>query len=146
MRLFLIFLFSFVILNAAEMGVNGGGCVLAQEGKVSVIYDGVIYKNVEYKANAKSGKNFREIFIGSKMILGNGVGMTIIDYVPNKRVKGKPKTGLFMVDVTSDGKKENVSMAYIFDKGVMSVTGVINKSAIGFSTKVNYSLCSVKIK
>jgi len=146
MRLFLIFLFSFIVLNAAEMGVNGGGCVLAQEGKVSVIYDGVIYKNVEYKANAKSGKNFREIFIGSKMILSNGVSMKIIDYVPNKRVKGKPKTGLFMVDVTSDTNKESVSMAYIFDKGVMSVTGVINKSIIGFSTKVNYSLCSVKIK
>jgi len=146
MKFILTLLFSFLMLSATEMGLKGGSCTLAQEGKVSVYYNDNAYKNVSYKANAKSGKNFREIFIGSVITLSNTVKMQISDYVPNKRVKGKPKTGLFIVDTTINGKATTIQMAYIFDKGIMSATGVVGKTTIGFATKVNYSLCSVKIK
>ncbi len=146
MRLLLVLFFSFLILNATEMGLKGGGCVLAQEGKVSVHYANKIYNDVKYKANAKSGKNFREIFIGSVIIASDNVKIRLMDYKPNKRVKGKPKTGLFIVDAIINGKTTSMAMAYIFDKGIISATGVVDKTTIGFATKVNYSLCSVKIK
>ncbi len=146
MKLLLIFILFFVLLNAAEMGTRGGGCVLAQEGKVSVVYDAKVYSDARYKANAKSGKNFREIFIGSEINISDKITMKIVDYVPNKRMKGKPKTGIFLVDVTLAKDTKSVTMAYIFDKGIMNAIGVFNKSALSFSTKVNYSLCSVKLK
>jgi len=145
MKLLLALIFSFLLLNATEMGLKGGGCVLAQEGKVQLQYNGKIFNNINYKANAKSGKNFREIFIGTQMS-ADDIKIKIIDYKPNKRVKGKPKTGIFIVDVTINSVTKSMIMAYIFDKGIMSTTGVINKTTIGFSTKVKYSLCNVSIK
>jgi len=146
MKFLLTLLFSFLILGATEMGLKGGSCTLTQEGKVSVYYSNNIYKDVNYIANAKSGKNFREIFIGSVITVSSDVKMQIRDYVPNKRVKGKPKTGLFIVDTTINGKTTTIQMVYIFDKGIMSATGIVGKTTISFATKINYSLCSVKIK
>ncbi len=145
MKLLLTIIFSFLLLNATEMGLKGGGCVLAQEGKVQLHYNGKIFNNIDYKANAKSGKNFREIFIGTQMSVDN-IKIEIIDYKPNKRVKDKPKTGVFIVQTTIDSTTKTMTLAYIFDKGIMSTTGVINKTTIGFSTKVKYSLCNVSIK
>ena len=145
MKLLLTLIFSFLLLNATEMGIKGGGCTLAQEGDVRVNYSGKIFNNVNYKANAESGKNFREIFIGS-VIATDGIKIKIIDYKPNKRIKGKPKTGVFMVEVTVNDLTKTTILAYIFDKGIMSTTGVIDKTTIGFSTNVKYSLCNVSIK
>lgn len=145
MKLLLTLFFGFLLLNATEMGLKGGGCILAQDGKVKVHYNNKIFHNVNYKANAKSGKNFREIFIGTEIITNN-LKMKIIDYKPNKRVKGKPKTGIFIVNTTIDNITTTITMAYIFDKGIMTTTGVIGKATIGFNTKVKYSLCNVSIK
>ena len=145
MKLLFTLLFSFLLLNATEMGIKGGGCILAQEGKVQLYYNAKVFDNINYKANAKSGKNFREIFIGTQMSTDN-IKIKIIDYKPNKRMKGKPKTGIFIVDTTIDKITTTMTMAYIFDKGIMSTTGVINETTIGFTTKVKYSLCSVSIK
>jgi len=145
MKLLITFLFSIFILNAAEMGLKGGGCVLAQEGKVQVNYSDKVFLHVEYKANAQSGKNFREIFVGTTMNVDN-ITMKIIDYKPNKRMKNKPKTGLFIVQSTINKVEETITMTYIFDKGIMTATGVIGKKTIGFNTKVKYSLCNVTLK
>ena len=145
MKLLFTLLFSVLILNATEMGLKGGGCTLAQEGEVKVNYSGKFFDNVIFKANAKSGKNFREIFVGTEIIAGN-VKIKIIDYKPNKRMKNKPKTGLFIVEATINSITKNMTMTYIFDKGIMSATGVIDKTTIGFNTNVKYSLCNVSIK
>jgi len=146
MRLLLILLSSFLLLNAVEMGLKGGSCTLTQEGPVDIIYNSKIYKNVNYKASAKSGKNFREIFIGSTMKVDKSIQLKIIDYKSNKRVKGKPKTGIFFVEAILNNKKENIVMAYIFDKGIMSAIGVAHNTPISFSTKVSYSLCHLPKK
>jgi len=127
------------------MGKNGGGCTLSQEGTVKVYFKQKFLKNVEYKPTAKSGKNFREIFIDS-VIKTKSLQIKLVDYIPNKRVKGKPKTGIFKAEVTANSISSIISMAYIFDSGIMSATGVFNKASIGFETNVNYSLCSVSIK
>ena len=145
MKLLLSLFLSFFILNAAEMGLKGGGCTLAQEGKVQVNYDSKVYTDVKYTANAKSGKNFREIFVGT-VIDTNNISMKITDYKPNKRVKGKPKTGIFILSVTIGALKKDMIMTYIFDKGMMSTTGIIDKKPLGFTTNVKYSLCNVSIK
>ncbi len=145
MKLLVALFFSILILNATEMGLKGGGCTLAQEGKVKVNYNAKFYNSVEYMAKAKSGKNFREIFVGT-LIKTNNIEMKIIDYKPNKRMKGKPKTGVFIVETTINKTTEIITMAYIFDKGIISATGVIGKTTIGFNTDVKYSLCNVSIK
>jgi len=143
---FLVILFiSFGFINAAEMGKKGGGCTLSQEGTVKVYYKQNFLKNVKYTPTAQSGKNFREIFIGS-VIKTNNMKIKIIDYLPNKRIKGKPKTGVFIVEVTTNSATSTISMAYIFDTGIMSATGVLDKSSIGFETNVKYALCSASIK
>ena len=144
-KLLLIFFFSISILNAGEMGLNGGGCTLAQEGEVQVNIADKVYSNASYKAAAKSGKNFREIFVGS-VINVKDTQLKIVDYIPNKRMKGKPKTGVFMVETKTTTGTKNISMTYIFDSGMISATGILNGSSIGFFSKVNYSLCSVSIK
>ena len=144
-HLFLLFLLGFSLLNAAEMGLKGGGCSLAQEGKVQLQLGARIYSNVSYSAAAKSGANFREIFVGSQLKI-NGTTLSILDYKPNKRMKGKPKTGLFMVEIKTKTTTNNITMTYIFDAGMISATGIYNKSSIGFVSKVKYSLCNVTIK
>jgi len=146
MRFLLILLSSFLLLNATEMGLKGGSCTLTQEGQVSINYHSKVYKNVNYVGDAKSGKNFREIFIGSTMKIDKTIQLKIIDYKANKRVKGKPKTGIFFVEVTFNNKKETIVMAYIFDKSIMSAIGVVQKTPISFSTKVSYSLCHLPKK
>ena len=146
MKHLLILLSTFMLLSATEMGLKGGSCTLAQEGKVEVIYNSKVYKDVNYNANAKSGKNFREIFIGSTISIDNTLTLKLLDYKPNKRIKGKPKTGVFLVETTVDDKKENLQMAYIFDKGVMSAIGVTKNAKVSFTTKVSYSLCTLPTK
>lgn len=144
-KLFLALLFSITLLNAGEMGLKGGGCVLAQEGEVQLSVAAETYSNVSYKAAAKSGANFREIFVGS-VITTKKLTLKILDYLPNKRMKGKPKTGLFIVQVKTPSTTKNITMTYIFDAGMISATGIYNKSSIGFVSKVKYSLCNVSIK
>ena len=138
-----ILLITFSLCNATEMGLKGGSCTLAQEGKVTLNYNNKFYNDVMYIPNAKSGKNFREILVGSVFNVDNSISIKIIDYVPNKRVKGKPKTGVFSVEITTDSLTKNSTMSYIFDAGIMSATGVVNKTTIGFWTKIKYTLCSV---
>ncbi len=141
-KIILSFLFVFSLLNAGEMGLKGGGCTLAQDGAVQLQLGDKVHSNVSYKAAAKSGKNFREIFIGSS-IKAKDFTLSIVDYIPNKRMKGKPKTGLFMVQITTPSLTKSVTMTYIFDAGMISATGIFNKESIGFSSKVNYSLCYI---
>ncbi|SMP88416.1 YceI-like domain-containing protein [Epsilonproteobacteria bacterium SCGC AD-308-P11] len=199
-----IFLFM-TVLNAEEMGLKGGSCTLVQEGAVVVSFEayktpakvgvGGVFDSVKYTPTAPSGKNFREIFVGSQVSIdtasvnsknetrddklvkfffdtmtGKNITAKISDYKPNKLFKGKPKTGVFIVEVTMNGVTKTVPMNYSFDAGVMVANGVIdildfsanealssiNKAcydlhggktwsdvSIGFTTKVSYSLCHV---
>ncbi len=147
---------AFTLSNAAEMGKGGGGCTLAQKGEFLVGFNDVTLDGVEYIANQESGKNFREIFVGSRVTLkskrltGN-VNAVILDYKPNKRMKGKPKTGLFMVEIKMDKYKTTLPMEYIFDDGVMSAEADLKLPSkegatlkVWFKTLVEYSLCYSK--
>lgn len=159
---------------------------------------GGVFDNVVYTPKAPSGKNFREIFVGATLsidtvsvnsknkerddklvtfffekMVDKNISAKILDYKPNKRFKGKPKTGEFIVEITMNGVTKTVSMNYVFDEGVMKANGVIdildfsannalssiNKAcydlhegktwsdvAIGFTTNVKYTLCEVPNK
>lgn len=156
-KIILSFIMAVTVASSAEMGKNGGGCTLAQEGTFKVGYNDVTLKGVKYIAKAPSGANFREIFVGSKVVIvsedpKNTVKAEILDYKPNKRMKGKPKTGLFIVRVTSQASMTVLPMQYSFDKGVMKASAEIvspfskekESLKIWFETDVKYSLCYSK--
>jgi len=143
MKWIVVLILSFLVLNATQKISASGGCTLSQEGEIKVAYDGNRYKSVKYQTITKSGKNFREIFVGSKISIENQMLIEIIDYKPNKRVKGKPKTGLFIVDIIKNNKRDRISMVYIFDKGVISAIGLLDKKSVQFTTNVNYSFCKI---
>jgi hypothetical protein len=147
LKVLLTFFLLFTFSSASEMGLNGGGCVLAQKGEVQLNYNGKTFKNTKYTPNALSGKNFREIFVNSQLeVQSEKISMKIIDYKPNKRMKGKPKTGIFVIETKIDRVIQTLHMDYIFDNGVMLVNGTINNKPISFKTDVSYDLCSVEIK
>jgi len=143
------------VANAEVMG-KSGGCTLTQEGEFHVGFNDVNLDGVEYIGIAQSGKNFREIFVGSKVIinskrLSGRVNAVILDYKPNKRIKGKPKTGIFIVAIRMKKYKTTLPMEYSFKDGIMSAEADLklpskNESSlkVWFKTPVAYSLCYSK--
>ncbi|MEA3371479.1 MAG: hypothetical protein U9Q40_09095 [Campylobacterota bacterium] len=157
LKIFLSMMLLITVAFSQEMGKNGGGCTLAQEGVFKVGYNDVTLKGVEYKAKAPSGANFREIFVGSKVLIPttnskNVIKAEILDYKPNKRIKGKAKTGLFIIKATMQVGMIIFPMPYIFDAGVMKASATVQAPfgkeketlKIWFETDVKYSLCYTK--
>jgi len=158
-KIFLGILLLLSSLYGVEMG-KSGGCTLTQSDKVKVGYNDVALQNVLYKANQKVGKNFRELFVGVRVEVilpesGKKLVAKVLDYKPNKRIKGKPKTGFFIVSFEYDGKAKTVKIPYTFDKGVMKIAKELDKGTrkalditksmkIWFETNIAYSLCYVK--
>jgi hypothetical protein len=194
------------ISSAGEMGKQGGSCILSQDGDVSVSWKayktpakagvGGMFDSVKYTAVAPKGNNFREILVGSSVVIdtssvnsknsGRDVKLVkfffekmstknitakIVDIKSDKRMRGKPKTGVMSVAVTMNGVTKNVPMKYSFNKGDLSATGnidLIDFSAskalssineacfdlhqgktwsdvtIGFKTNIKFELCNVK--
>ena len=210
LKIFLSLLMLVVVSSALEeMGLKAsGGCVLTQ--KESVVVNFTAYKTplkigvsgtfdkVLYKPKSSSGKNFRELFVGSSVVIDTSsvnsynkdrdnklvksffdnmlfktIEAKIVEYKSDKRYKGKPKTGLFMVEITMNGVTKTIPMRYSYFKGKMEAKGVIdifdfsaNKSlqainkacyklhkgktwndiSIGFTTEVEASLCHAPVK
>ncbi len=204
---FFISLFLIATLSSAEeMGAKGGSCILSQDGPISVSWKayktpskvGVsgVFDSVKYTAIAPKGNNFREIFVGSTVLINtasvnskntgrdiklvkfffeqmnsNNITAKIVDIKSDKRVRGKPKTGVLSVAVTMNGITKNIPMSYIFNKGDLSATGnidlldfsaskalsSINEACfdlhkgktwsdvtIGFQTNIKFELCNTK--
>ncbi|MEA2110853.1 MAG: YceI family protein [Campylobacterota bacterium] len=206
LKIILSMLLTLTLSSAVEMSAANGGCTLAQQGKVSVTWKayktpakigvGGTFDSVKYTSIAPSGKNFREIMVGStvkidtasvnssnkgrdetlvkyffKQMNGSTIIAKIVGIKAGKRERGKPKTGMFTVDITMNGITKTVPMPYSYDKGVMQANGFIdlfdftaskalrsiNKAcydlhsgktwsdvAIGFSTGIAATLCSSK--
>jgi len=159
---------------------------------------GGVFDTVVYTSKVSSGKNFREIFIGETVsintasvnsknkerddklvtfffekMLSKEITAKILDYKSDKIFKGKPKTGMFMVEITMNGVTKTVPMNSTYDSGVIKANGVIdifdfsandalssinkacydlhegktwNDVTIGFTTKVKSTLCDVPKK
>lgn len=151
------------------------------------------FDSVKYNSVAPEGKNFREILVGSsveidtssvnsknedmdktlvkyffKQLRTDKITAKIVDIKSNKRVRGKPKTGLLSVAIKVNGVTKYILMQYIFDKGLFTANGSIDlvefgaKQAvktlddvcfdhhkgktwsdvnIGFTTNIKFALC-----
>ena len=112
---------------------------------------GGTFDKVSYTAVKKEGINFQEILVGSvitidkKSVNSNNKGRDaklvkfffdmmedaqinarIISIKPDPRVKGKPKTGILITEITMNKVLKVVPMHYRFDQGTLTATGTID--------------------
>ena len=137
------------------------GCVLVQSGKLDVMWQA--YKTpekvgvkgkltaVEYIPHKKEGKNFRELFVGSKVIIdttridsGNSIRDEklvkyffsqmsepritgeILSMKADPHTKGKPRTGKMEVAFTMNGKRVKTQLDYHYEKESFKAQGNID--------------------
>ncbi len=141
---------------------SSAGCVLVQPNKMSVTWKayktpakigvGGEFTSVSYTPASLEGKNFRELFVGSKVLIDTGKittgnperdekllrfffgtmkGHTIEAKITDiKRSdtheKGKPRTGSLNVEITMNGTTRSVPMTYVYEKGRFDATGTID--------------------
>ncbi|QFR49135.1 hypothetical protein FJR48_05095 [Sulfurimonas lithotrophica] len=114
------------------------GCELAQYGDVKVQLDKKAdFVKVKYDAIAKSGSNFKDILVGSKITLDDKKVIEIIDIRANKRVKGEPRTG--SLTVSRDSKK--IKMNYWYNNGHFIAYSQKNQEHLSFYFDIKAILC-----
>jgi hypothetical protein len=161
MRKLLMILVIFATFMHAELTAPKTGCILSQEGKVSVSWKayktpakkgvGGVFDKVVYTAVKAEGKNFKEILVGSSVVIntnsvnsknegrdlklvnsffklmGDGkITAKIVDMTSDKRVKRDPRTGTLTIDISMNGITKTVPMNYSYDKEVMKSEGFID--------------------
>ncbi|KYJ85994.1 YceI family protein [Sulfurovum riftiae] len=162
MKRTLISLLAFASLTYAAGPDASTGCVLVQPKELNVTWKayktpekigvGGQFTAVKYIPASLEGKNFRELFVGSKVNIDtqkittgnpgrdeklvkfffgtmstNTIEAKIVDIKrSDKHEKGKPRTGSLSVEVTMNGKTRTVPMKYIYNKGKFDATGTID--------------------
>lgn len=140
--LFVLALLSSLALCSAPKHTS---CDLSQVGDVELHLGGYgVFQKANYKAIAKSGKNFKTIFIGS-IISVDSATLTITDIQADKRIKGKPRTGVITVTLQTDKKTQKIKMNYTYNKGDFYAKGIQkNGKEISFALKIKALLCNSK--
>ncbi len=112
---------------------------------------GGIFDKITYTPAAKEGKNFREILVGSIVTIdkasvnsknkgrdaklvkfffdlmeGRQITAKITDIKPDPRVKGKPKTGILITEITMNKVTKTLPLRYTFDQGILTAKGDID--------------------
>ncbi|MFA6196488.1 MAG: YceI family protein [Sulfurimonas sp.] len=171
-KLLLSILLALTMANSDKLK-SPSGCVLSQDGKMFLDFKAnkipsnkVIsgeFTKVEFIPAAASGKNFREIFVGSyfnidsksavikskekdnelmKFFFANleihDIKAKITDIKSDPIVKGKPKTGKFFLNIVMNGVLKNISMDFIFQDGTITANGLIDIS--DFNSSLIYEL------
>jgi polyisoprenoid-binding protein YceI len=161
-------------LTTSVAAAQKSGCILAQKGKVTVAWMAYktpakkavsgVFESVKYTAVAKEGKNFREILVGSSVVIdtksvnsknkgrdaklvkfffeqmsGNTIDAKIVDIKADKKIKSKPRTGVVTLDITMNGVTKRVPMKYSFANSVFSAKGTIDV----FDFSANKALASI---
>jgi len=151
-------IFSLITFGALSYA---GGCVLTQSNEMKVTWKayktlaklgvGGEFTSVNYSANKKEGKNFKELLLGSTVsidiskvdtknegrdktlvenffgkLAGKTIEGKIVGIKANKREKGKPYTGTLDVNITMNEKSLQVPMTYIYDKENFKADGTID--------------------
>lgn len=150
-------LFSIVAL-ATLVSANGGGCTLVQSSDMNVTWKayktlskigvGGQFTGVSYTPNKKEGKNFKELFVGSKISIdltkvdtkNKGRDKTLVDNFFGK-LNGKTITGTIIAikrDKNKDGKK-------VYN-GVVDVNITMNSKSMIIPMKYNYKDENFKAK
>ena len=151
------------------------GCVLVQPADINVTWKayktlaklgvGGQFTAVKYTPNKLEGKNFRELFVGSKVSIdiskintgnpardktlvkhffhnlkGETIEAKIVDIKrTDKHVKGKPRTGTMDVEITMNAKTLTIPMKYRYSEGHFQATGTIDL----FDFDARYALASI---
>jgi hypothetical protein len=137
------------------------GCVLVQSGDMNVTWKayktlakigvGGQFTAVEYTPIAKEGKNFKALFVGSKVSIdatkintGNpsrddtlvrmffkklkssSIEAKIVAIKSDKHVRGKPRTGIMDAMITLNEKTLSIPMKFYYEKGHLTATGTID--------------------
>lgn len=148
-------------LVTSVVAAQKAGCTLAQKGKVTAAWmayktpakKGVsgVFDSVKYTPIAKEGNNFREILVGSSIVIDTTsvnskhkdrdaklvkfffsnmnskiINAKIVDIKADKKIKGKPRTGVVTLDITMNGVTKRVPMKYSFADSIFSAKGVID--------------------
>ena len=160
------------LLSIISISYASSGCLLVQSGDMNVTWKayktlgkiGVAgqFTDVKYIPVAKEGKNFKALFIGSKVSIdvtkintGNPsrdetlvkmffsklenhtIEAKIIDMQSDKHVRGKPRTGLMHTAITLNNKTLTIPMKFFYEKGHLSANGTID--LFDFSAKEQLS-------
>ena len=137
------------------------GCVLVQSGDMNVTWKayktfakigvGGQFTAVKYTPIAKEGKNFKALFVGSKVSIdvtkittGNPerddtlvrmffkklksskIEAKIVAIKSDKHVRGKPRTGVMDAMITFNEKTLSIPMKFHYEKGNLMATGTID--------------------
>ncbi len=157
-----LILSAMLIVGLAQANDHSKGrCELSQEGAFNVNFVayktaakkgvGASFDKVNYTAIAPVGKNFREILVGSSVVIdtksvnsknkgrdeklvkfffqnmkGETITAKILDYKAVKVAKGEPKKGTLITEITMNGIKKQVPMNYMLKEGVLKAEGVID--------------------
>jgi hypothetical protein len=151
----------FALMFAGSLLSAKSGCLLVQSGELDVIWkayktpDKIGVKGkltaVEYFPNKKEGKNFKDLFVGSKVIIdttkvdsGNSVRDEklvkyffrqmsemkikgeILSIKADPHTKGKPRTGKMEVAFTMNGKTVHTWLDYYYAKESFKAQGNID--------------------
>ncbi len=109
------------------------------------------FDKTSYTAIKKSGTNFTQIFVGSSINIdtasvnsnhpardakllsfffekmsGKNITAKIVGYSAGKREKGKPKTGIFQVEITMNGVTKTTPMNFSYFDGLLEGSGIID--------------------
>jgi len=123
-----------------------------------------VFDNAKYTPIAKDGKNFREILVGSKLSIDTSsvnsknkgrdaklvkfffekmsskkIEAKIVNIKADKKVKGKPRTGVVTLEITMNNITKKVPMTYSFSNSVFSAKGTIDI----FDFSANKALISI---
>jgi len=132
----------FLIFFSSLLLAKPNGCDLSQVGDVKLQIGSNIYEKTNYKAIAPSGKNFRSILVGSTINTKN-ISLKIVAIKANKRVKGKPRTGIITITLNN----EKIPMTYNYNKGHFKAKGILkNKTPFSFALEIKALLCHVETK
>ncbi len=154
----------------------GAGCILTQPKTINIGYTAYNnqlkkdinekFTNIKYIPISLEGKSFKELFVGSKIVINAAYNKLasvdmeakIIDIKADKRIKGKPRSGNIKLLVSMNKKVLTVPMKYNYDNGYFAVNGMLklkefnihnkalNNVRINFSTTIQAVLCDVKVK
>lgn len=147
-----------VLFSVYTLASASGSCDLSLDGDVDVTWKayktpakvGVSghFKSTEYKTVVPAAKNFRDLFVGSKMVVdvgsvdsknpgrdakllkyffnvmaGPDIQAKVVDIKAQKVEKGAPKVGTITIAVTMNGVTKDVPMGYLYADGKLSATG-----------------------
>ncbi len=157
-------LFSMAVLSSlvyADEETGKQSCILSVKDVVEINWKsyktaakigvGGSFDDVSYTAIKKEGKNFKDILVGSKVLINTNkvnsknkgrdlklvnsffkimknekIEAKIIDIKAKEKVMGKPKTGTIIVEITMNKTTKKVPLSYIYDKDIMRANGFID--------------------